>query len=191
MSTAGRGIPCYRCPGERGTTGHVVRKAGPLDAYIEAIIVERLSRPDAIELLRPAAPEVDLSALRATANAARARLTEIAEMLLPRSRRTNTMVRPSRQRTNRYKTATASNDYPRATNARERRSGTASRYRAPQDATPKRRPQIKSQTRLDTGLCADQCPPLVCEIEPIWRPESRQWTSSDKDATASVGSSVG
>jgi hypothetical protein len=59
----------------------VVRKAGPLDAYIEAVIVERLSRPDAIELLRPAAPEVNLSALRATASAARVRLAEIAEML--------------------------------------------------------------------------------------------------------------
>lgn len=79
VSTAGQGIPCYRCPDERGTTGHVVRVAGPLDAYIEAIIVERLSRPEAIGLLRPAAPEVDLAALRATA--ARARLTEIAEML--------------------------------------------------------------------------------------------------------------
>jgi site-specific DNA recombinase len=81
VSTAGQGVPCYRCPGQRGTTGHVVRIAAPLDAYIEAIIVERLCRPDAIDLLRPAAPEVDLSALRATANAARARLTEIAEML--------------------------------------------------------------------------------------------------------------
>ncbi len=81
VSTAGRGVPCYRCPGERGTTGHVVRVAGPLDAYIEAIIVERLSRPDAIDLLRPTAPEVDLSALQATASAARVRLTEIAEML--------------------------------------------------------------------------------------------------------------
>lgn len=76
MSTAGRGIPCYRCPGQRGTTGHVVRKARPLDAYIEAVIVERLSRSDAIELLRPAAPEVNLSALRATASAARVRLAE-------------------------------------------------------------------------------------------------------------------
>jgi hypothetical protein len=59
----------------------VVRKAGPLDAYIEAVIVERLSRPDAIELLRPAAPEVNLFALRATASAARVRLAEIVEML--------------------------------------------------------------------------------------------------------------
>ncbi|MBV9162359.1 MAG: recombinase family protein [Pseudonocardiales bacterium] len=81
VSTAGRGIPCYRCPGEHGTTGHVVRVAGPLDSYIEAIIVERLSRPDAVELLRPSAPEVDLPGLRAAANAARARLAEIAEML--------------------------------------------------------------------------------------------------------------
>jgi DNA invertase Pin-like site-specific DNA recombinase len=81
VSTAGRGIPCYRCPGQAGTTGHVVRAAGPLDAYIEAVIVERLSRPDAVELLAPAAPEVDLPGLRAEANAARARIGEIAEML--------------------------------------------------------------------------------------------------------------
>jgi site-specific DNA recombinase len=81
VSTAGRGIACYRCPGERGTTGHVVRIAAPLDAYVEAIIIERLSRPDAVELLRPSAPQVDLPGLRAAANAARARLAEIAEML--------------------------------------------------------------------------------------------------------------
>ncbi|HEX5348848.1 MAG TPA: recombinase family protein [Pseudonocardiaceae bacterium] len=81
VSTAGRGIPCYRCPGEPGTTGHVTRVAGPLDAYIEAIVVERLCRPDAVELLRTSAPDVDLPGLRAAANAARARLAEIAEML--------------------------------------------------------------------------------------------------------------
>jgi uncharacterized membrane protein YqiK len=52
-----------------------------LDAYVEKLIVERLSRPDALELLAPAAPEVDLPGLRATANAARTRLAEIAEML--------------------------------------------------------------------------------------------------------------
>jgi site-specific DNA recombinase len=81
VSTAGRNSPCYRCPGEKGTTGHVVRTAGPLDAYVEKLIVERLSRPDALELLAPTAPEVDLPGLRATANAVRARLAEIAEML--------------------------------------------------------------------------------------------------------------
>lgn len=81
VSTAGRGIPCYRCPGEKGTTGHVVRVAAPLDDYVQAVIVERLSRPDAVELLAPAAPEIDLPGLRAAAHAARARLSEIAEML--------------------------------------------------------------------------------------------------------------
>jgi site-specific DNA recombinase len=39
------------------------------------------SRPDAMQLLRPAASQVDLPGLRAAANAARARLAEIAEML--------------------------------------------------------------------------------------------------------------
>jgi hypothetical protein len=82
VSTAGHGIKVYRCDAQRETaTGHVSRSAGPLDAYIEEIILDRLSRPDALELLRPTAPEVDLPALRATANTARARLSEIAEML--------------------------------------------------------------------------------------------------------------
>jgi site-specific DNA recombinase len=72
----------YRCNGKRDTTaGHVSRSAGPLDNCVETIIVEWLSRPDAIELLTPSAPEIDLPGLRATANAARVRLTEIAEML--------------------------------------------------------------------------------------------------------------
>ncbi|MGH3790438.1 MAG: recombinase family protein, partial [Pseudonocardiaceae bacterium] len=81
VSTAGRATRCYRCPGQPGTTGHVVRVAGPLDGYVESVIVERLSRPDALGLLRPAAPGVDLPALQATASAARVRLAEIAEML--------------------------------------------------------------------------------------------------------------
>jgi site-specific DNA recombinase len=79
VSRVGRGIAGYRCAGTG--RGHVTRMAGPLDAYVESIIIERLSRPDANELLRPAAPDVDLPALRATATAARARLGEIAEML--------------------------------------------------------------------------------------------------------------
>lgn len=82
VSTAGHGAKVYRCNGKRDTvTGHVARTVGPLDAYVEAVIVERLSRPDAIKLLTPSAPEIDLPGLRATANAVRARLTEIAEML--------------------------------------------------------------------------------------------------------------
>lgn len=56
-------------------------ESGQRDEYVEKLIVERLSRPDAVDLLTPAAPEVDLAGLRVTANAARARLAEIAEML--------------------------------------------------------------------------------------------------------------
>jgi DNA invertase Pin-like site-specific DNA recombinase len=80
VSTAGdwkRHHPTYRCGGPG--TGHVSRAQPPLDAYVEAVIIERLRRPDVIELLRPSTPDVDLDGLRATANAARVRLTEIAE----------------------------------------------------------------------------------------------------------------
>jgi hypothetical protein len=79
----------------------VVRKAGPLDAYVEAVIVERLSRPDAMELLTPAAPEVDLPGLRAAATAARARIAEMlgegeltrAEAQIARARATTRLER--------------------------------------------------------------------------------------------------
>jgi DNA invertase Pin-like site-specific DNA recombinase len=81
VSRVGRGKAAYRCPGRHGTTGHVVRAAESLDAYVEAVILDRLGRSDAVELLRPAAPDVDLPALRATASAARERLGEIAAML--------------------------------------------------------------------------------------------------------------
>lgn len=80
VSTAGsRRAAAYRCrqPGP----GHVVRTAVPLDNYVCELIVARLSAPDAIELLRPAKPNVDLDALKSDANAARARLTELAAML--------------------------------------------------------------------------------------------------------------
>ncbi|MEU3168969.1 recombinase family protein [Streptosporangium sp. NPDC006930] len=48
--------PAYRCrPRQGGTRGgerHVVRTAGPLDTFVEEVIIERLSRPDAIDLLK-------------------------------------------------------------------------------------------------------------------------------------------
>jgi site-specific DNA recombinase len=88
VSTSGkRASARYRCEGGKdvplldGATGHVTRSAGPLDEFIEALIVERLSRPDAAELLRPARPGIDVGALRSEANAARLRIREIAEML--------------------------------------------------------------------------------------------------------------
>jgi site-specific DNA recombinase len=73
--------PSYRCAQTAGrvAAGHVARSVAALDAYVTAVVLERLRRPDVVELLTPAAPGVDLDALRATVNAARHRLTEIAQ----------------------------------------------------------------------------------------------------------------
>jgi DNA invertase Pin-like site-specific DNA recombinase len=64
----------YRCS---GSTGHVARRAEPVDDYVSAVIVERLSRPDARELLldqdRP-----DIDKLHTEAMALRHRLDQLA-----------------------------------------------------------------------------------------------------------------
>jgi len=73
------GKPNYRCRtlAEGGTSGHVSRLAAPIDTYITDVVIERLSRPDAAELLvdqdRP-----DMDKLRAEATALRARLEMVA-----------------------------------------------------------------------------------------------------------------
>jgi hypothetical protein len=79
QGAGGNRTRAYRCPQRGG--GHVTRAAAPLDEYVTAVIVARLARPDAVELLRPVAPLVDLDALRTDATAARARLREIAEAM--------------------------------------------------------------------------------------------------------------
>jgi len=74
-----RGRPIYRCSmiSEGPGTGHVARLADPVDDLIRDVVVGRLSRPDAAELLvdqdRP-----DVDALRAEARVLRAKLDEIA-----------------------------------------------------------------------------------------------------------------
>lgn len=79
-----RGAAGYRCRAlagkdvtRAGGPGHACRLAGPVDDYITDLVVERLSRPDAADLLvdqgRP-----DVEALRTEARALRARLEEIA-----------------------------------------------------------------------------------------------------------------
>jgi site-specific DNA recombinase len=78
------GAPAYRCrvmSGTRmgpGSTGHVTRLAGVVDDYVTELVIERLSRPDAADLLidhdRP-----DVEALRGQARALRARLEELGE----------------------------------------------------------------------------------------------------------------
>lgn len=54
--------------------------SGPLEAFVEAAVIERLSRPDAGELLVPRA-DVDVSALAQEANSLRARLINLGDVL--------------------------------------------------------------------------------------------------------------
>jgi site-specific DNA recombinase len=67
--------PTYTCRSGK----HVVRDAAEVDAYIEAVILERLSRPDAAELLTPDQAG-DLSGLHARDAALRARLDELGRL---------------------------------------------------------------------------------------------------------------
>jgi site-specific DNA recombinase len=69
-----RRAPSYTCP-----ASHVRRSATELDDYIEAIVLERLSRPDAAELLVPDRTG-DTAALHAQDAGLRARLDELARL---------------------------------------------------------------------------------------------------------------
>jgi DNA invertase Pin-like site-specific DNA recombinase len=67
--------PTYTCR----TGKHVVRDAAELDAYVEEVIVERLSRPDAADLLAPDQTR-DVAALHARDAVLRARLDELGRL---------------------------------------------------------------------------------------------------------------
>lgn len=64
----------YRCP-----TGHFQRSGSILDEYAEQVVIERLSRPDAASLVKPA-PGVDLDALRAQEGALRGRRAVLLDL---------------------------------------------------------------------------------------------------------------
>jgi DNA invertase Pin-like site-specific DNA recombinase len=69
----------YRCAHEGGSgDAHVRRNAEQLDNYISALIIARLSRPDAIDLLTPPTPTADTKALRRKVSAMRELLDEFA-----------------------------------------------------------------------------------------------------------------
>jgi hypothetical protein len=69
-----RGVRTYRC---RASYGHVGRRAEPVDRFVSSVVIERLSRPDAADLLVDhAKPDVD--ALRERAVTLRERLTTLA-----------------------------------------------------------------------------------------------------------------
>lgn len=66
-------IPSYACK----ATKHVIRKAAELDDFVDKLVVERLSRPDAVDLLvRSSGP--DVPKLHAEAAAIQDRLSELA-----------------------------------------------------------------------------------------------------------------
>jgi hypothetical protein len=71
---ARQGVRAYRCS---GSFGHFARKAEPVEDYTAAVIVARLSRPDASELLTDHA-KPDTGALRDESNGVRARLDALA-----------------------------------------------------------------------------------------------------------------
>ncbi|MFJ3811529.1 recombinase family protein [Streptomyces sp. NPDC090073] len=74
--SGGRRFPSYRCQ-----TGHGGgRRAEVVDQYVEDVIVERLSRPDAHDLLLPTGTEVDVAALQAESEQIRRRMTDLAGM---------------------------------------------------------------------------------------------------------------
>lgn len=71
--SGGRAYPSYRCP-----TGHGGgRRAEKVDQYVEDVIVERLSRPDAHDLLLPGAGDVDVAGLQAEAEQIRQRMKDM------------------------------------------------------------------------------------------------------------------
>lgn len=71
------GYPTYRC---RDSGRHVTRKAEPIDAWVTDVVVERLARPDAAELVvdhtRP-----DVEELRSRASSLRVRRRSLARLL--------------------------------------------------------------------------------------------------------------
>jgi site-specific DNA recombinase len=71
---ARKGVPAYRCS---GSTGHFARKAVPVEEFVEAVMVARLSRPDARDLLTTR-DKPDTASLRDEANGLRERLDALA-----------------------------------------------------------------------------------------------------------------
>jgi site-specific DNA recombinase len=75
-ASTGRGYRVYRCR----SMAHVNRRAEPIEDYVQRVVIERLSRPDAADLLtvndRP-----DVGALHAEADGLRRRIDALADDL--------------------------------------------------------------------------------------------------------------
>ncbi|WP_245563555.1 recombinase family protein [Longispora albida] len=66
--------PAYKCKDK----AHLIRSVKHVDALVVGVVLGRMLREDAIDLLRPAAPEVDVKELRAERKAIRTNLDEMA-----------------------------------------------------------------------------------------------------------------
>ncbi|WP_405159806.1 recombinase family protein [Nocardia sp. NBC_01499] len=82
-SKAGRKV--YRCRSirdirKRDGAVHVARDVSDLDSYVELSVVERLSRPDMVELFAPKANMADVNGLRVELTGAKARLDELSSL---------------------------------------------------------------------------------------------------------------
>lgn len=69
------GVRVYRC-----RALHVTRTMTDLDDYVSLVIAERLRRPDAVDLLRPVTPDVDVLALEDHSAELRTRLDQLGEL---------------------------------------------------------------------------------------------------------------
>ena len=72
-----KGYPVYRCA---TSTGHFSRKAAPIDEYIAAVMIGRLSKPDAADLFTPAADGPNRSDLIRDADRIRTKLDGLAQL---------------------------------------------------------------------------------------------------------------
>lgn len=72
----GSSLPSYRCTAQHGGG----RNADKLDAYIQDLIIERLSQDDAHTLLLPGPNDVDVAALQLESEQIRRRMTDLAGM---------------------------------------------------------------------------------------------------------------
>lgn len=81
-TSGGKRQPAYRCAAREvgETTGHVVRDCRLLDAYVEQVIVGRLSSDDFRRSLAQTERRRDTTDLNVEATAVRERLTELAEL---------------------------------------------------------------------------------------------------------------
>jgi site-specific DNA recombinase len=67
----------YRCR----AYAHLSRAAAPVDEWVSAVVIERLARPDAADLLAPAVDRPDAAELQRQATAYRQRLGSLARLL--------------------------------------------------------------------------------------------------------------